>query len=223
MKALSNDLLLLFLGGILILGVFTLSNTLKIGLLKSSAILLLFGLIAFGVFVLVRPIFVANEHLKSDSPRLLIGETIEKNPFKRGKPFYLHLNKVRHILVTGVTGAGKSTFIRRFIRELRRNSLAFLYIDFKGEFEDHAEIIRICEMTGTKQIPQVFDLSDIENCLTCNLLTLFSSVEETVGLVIDLFFEKDANPYYKAEAERFIRHSLELLDAVKVTRRFIDL
>ncbi|PIR23417.1 MAG: hypothetical protein COV44_02940 [Deltaproteobacteria bacterium CG11_big_fil_rev_8_21_14_0_20_45_16] len=223
MKVLNKDLVLLLIGSASILAIFGLSNTLEIGLLQSGAIVLVFALLCVGMFVLFRPLVLEEELMNSDSPRLFLGETIEKNPFKKGKPFYLYLHKLRHILVTGVTGAGKSTFIRRFIREVRRNFISFLYIDFKGEAEDHSEIIKICEMTGTKQVPQVFDISDPKNCLTCNLLTLFPSIEETVGFVIDLFFEKDANPYYKAEAERFIRHSLELLDEAKTTRSFIQL
>lgn len=222
-KAFNKDYLILFIGLVLVMALFAISNLFALSLSGSAAILAMLSLIGVGFYVLLQPLLSDQKTTNLKSIGLHLGEILEKRPFQERAPFILYIDRIRHILVTGVTGAGKSTFIRRFIQELRRFGLSFLYIDFKGELDDHAEIIRICKTSGDKVVPQVFDLSDPQHCLTCNLLTLFPSVEETVGFVIDLFFEKDANPYYKAEAERFLRHSLELLDAAKVTRSFIHI
>lgn len=218
MKSLNKDYLLLFGASLLILILFGISSSPKISLTTSAVVLFILALVAYGGFVLLQPLFHLSELEAIEGPQLFLGEVLEKRWGAKRKPFRLALQKIRHILVTGVTGAGKSTLIRRFIQELCRHHLAFLYIDFKGERKDHFEIVRICESKGIKL--KIFDLSDPERCLTCNLLTLFPSVEETVGFVMELFFEKDANPYYKAEAERFVRHSLELLDASRTTRSF---
>lgn len=223
MKIFNRDQLMLLGALLFVLLLFGLSNALKLSLTTSSLLIVILVLVLGGLYVLLKPLFDTSKAEEKDSVALLLGEIIDAPWGKRPSLFKLRLEKIRHILVTGVTGAGKSTFIRRLIQELRKNSLSFLYVDFKGEQEDQAEILKICRTSGNKEIPQVFDLSDPANCLTCNLLTLFPSVEETVGFVIDLFFEKDANPYYKAEAERFVRHSLQLLDAAKITRSFIQI
>lgn len=168
----------------------------------------------------LRPIFECPASDPSDV-ELVLGEVIRDFGIGAKEIFKLNLKFVTHILVTGVTRAGKSTFIRRFVEQIRMRDLGFLYVDFKSEKSDHDSLISICKATGDLAIPQTFDLSDPTKCLTCNPLILFESVEETVGFIIDVFFEKDSNPYYKAEAERFLRHSLELLDAAGVTRTFL--
>lgn len=222
MKSLSKDHLVLFAVLLAVLFVLGISTSLKVSLLTSAALLLIGATVLYGLFVLAQPLLVGCQDAPSGI-QLHLGEVLGGPWGRRPTPFKLILNRVRHILVTGVTGAGKSTLIRRMIEELRQNDLSFLYIDFKGEREDHNEIVQICKATGDGSIPQVFDLSDPENCLTCNLLTILSSIEETVGFIVDLFFDKDANPYYKAEAERFLRHSLELLDATTSPRSFQSL
>lgn len=223
MKAFNKDHVILFIGLILVMVLFAISDYFSMKLGMAAAVLGILGFVGTCFYILIQPLFSNAAPSNEEAIGLHIGEVVGKLPFQCRSPFILYLEKIRHILVTGVTGAGKSTFIRRFIQKLREAGLSFLYIDFKGEFEDHEEIIRICQTSGDKSIPQVFDLSDPKHCLTCNLLTLLHSVEETVGFVIDLFFEKDANPYYKAEAERFLRHSIELLDTAEVGRSFIQI
>lgn len=138
-------------------------------------------------------------------------------------PFCLPIDRIRHILVTGITGFGKSTFLRRLIDEILRNDCRFLYIDFKGERTDHQEILTLCEKYKVSEKVQVFDLSNPEKCLPCNLLTLFPDPEQTVNFICGIFFDEDANEYYKREAEKFLRCSLHLMDRANFSRTFIHL
>ena len=210
----------LFLVGILFFLSYRTSKFLGVHLFGGFFALLIMGLLCLLVWVL----FQKEAFRAKDDPESLKLGTFESSlPGFGGEPFFLQPSKIRHVLVTGVTGSGKSTFIRRYIDEILRTGKRFCYFDFKGEQKDHEENIRICEFRGVRDELQIFDLSDPKNCLGCNLLTINRGVEETVGFIIGLFFGDDANEYYRNEAERFLRFSIQLLDASGTKRNFIHI
>lgn len=136
-----------------------------------------------------------------------------------GSSFKLPFFEGRHTLITGITGSGKSTLIMRLISEVLRKGASFVYFDFKGEKSDHERLLKIAD--GKELL--VFDLADLSQCVSCNFLTLFSGIAETVGIVADLLFEEDTPTYFKLEGSRFLRYALELLDGAQERRSFVRL
>ncbi|MBN8555431.1 MAG: DUF87 domain-containing protein [Deltaproteobacteria bacterium] len=157
---------------------------------------------------------------KSSGAEIVLAKAIHQEWWKADQALPIGMQDFRHILVTGTTGSGKSTFIRRFIEQILSKKKNFLYIDFKGERDDLDQIGKICKEQGGSDPLQVFDISNSEKCITFNPLTVFESVEETVGFISSVFFDENSNEYYQSEAERFLRHSINLLDAASETRTF---
>jgi type IV secretory pathway TraG/TraD family ATPase VirD4 len=158
---------------------------------------------------------------KTQGPRISVGTWIREKWFDPSGIFEIPLRNIRHILITGVTGSGKSTLIRRIMSELNRLKRGYLYIDFKGEERELNDILQSISQNEFDEKLQIFDLSNPEDCATCNLLTIFPDVEETIGFAMEVFGLD--HPYYKSEAEQFIRHSLNLLDGTDELRSFENL
>lgn len=157
---------------------------------------------------------------QNDPSGLEIGRNIPESTWLPRTRFFLPVQKLRHILVTGLTGSGKSTFIRRFVEQILAKDLRFMYFDFKGEQSDYEELIEICRRAGIEHEIQCFDLSDPAKCFTCNPLMILQDRLETVGFVKSIFFEKDANHYYVNQAEQFLHACLHLMDDAEVPRTF---
>lgn len=178
--------------------------------------------IGFGLVL----VFVASKFFLKHSPRpgesgIEIGKIIPTNSWIPKLKFFLPIGRLRHLLVTGLTGSGKSTFIRRFIQQILRKGLSFMYIDFKGEQSDYDELVQICKQEGIKEEEiQIFDMSEPEKCFTCNPLMILKDRLETVGFIKSIFFEKDTNPYYVHQAEQFLNSCLQLMDEAGVPRTF---
>ncbi len=150
-----------------------------------------------------------------------LGEIVPEKVLERPKSLTIGVDDIRHILITGTTGSGKSTLIRRMIREVARHDLPFLLVDFKGDQGDFEEVVRIARSSYLDDRLQVLDLTDVQNSKTCNFLKVFKNVEESVGFVIELF-EFD-EPFYREAAEDFLRHALRLFDHLAEERSFINL
>lgn len=151
-------------------------------------------------------------------PKLRLGTWAKKRLFEKNPFCELGLQDFRHILITGVTGCGKSTLIRRMIGGLNQLKRGYLYFDFKGEEREFQEIIDSVRETNRENELLIFDLSKPELCATRNPLTIFASVEETLGLAMNIF--KFDHPFYREQAEMFIRNSLYLFDASRELRSF---
>lgn len=164
--------------------------------------------------------YMAKNRKKMDRAGLDLGEIIHKNSWIPRFRFFLPVHKLRHILVTGLTGAGKSTFIRRFVQQILKKDLRFMYVDFKGEQGDYEELLSLCREANIEHELQIFDLSEPETCFTCNPLTILQNRLETVGFVKSIFFDKESNPYYVHQAEQLLHACLQLMDDAGVPRTF---
>lgn len=176
------------------------------------------GLVAIGIAMAIF-LSIRKHRMKrtpTNGPALKLGRYVDSKWWS--EDLVLPLENMRHTLVTGVTGSGKSTFLRRFIQQVVRNERSFLYVDFKGEQEDFEAVVNICDRAGVKFMLQVFDISNPKTCATFNPLTLFKSLDQTVSFIMAVLFTEESNEYFKFEAERFIRMSLCLMDLSKTPR-----
>lgn len=205
-------IVLLFVGSFIILLTFV-SRLLGLSLPLSGALIISAGFVLLGAFTA----FVGKKEslIEHEGGELILGEVVSSKAF-----FKIFIDKFRHILVTGITGCGKSTFIRRMIQQILKSKSSFLYVDFKGEQADYDEILSIAESEGIVDL-LIFDLSDPDNCIPINFLTLFEGIPETVGLLTELLIESDSPSYFKNEAARFLKCSLRLLDGAGHTRTFV--
>jgi energy-coupling factor transporter ATP-binding protein EcfA2 len=213
-----SDALLILAFAIPLIAAMGLSKFFKIEFL--TAIYWVIGLpLASGMFAVAFVVMKRRKKLTEvKGPKLRLGTWAKKSWLDRSPFFELGLRNFRHILITGVTGCGKSTLIRRMLGELNRLKRGFLYIDFKGEEREIQEIIENIRAENRENEFQIFDLSRPEVCATRNLLTIFPNVEETVGFVMEIFnFD---HPFFKEQAEMFIRNSLFLFDAARELRSF---
>lgn len=178
--------------------------------------------IGFGLVIA----FVAIKFYFKHSPKtgemgIEMGKTIPTSSWIPRLKFFLPIGKLRHLLVTGLTGSGKSTFIRRFVQQILKKGLSFMYVDFKGEQSDYDELMQICKQEGIEENEiQIFDMSEPEKCFTCNPLMILKDRLETVGFIKSIFFEEDTNPYYVHQAEQFLNSCLQLMDEAGVPRTF---
>ncbi|MGA0164736.1 MAG: helicase HerA domain-containing protein, partial [Bdellovibrionota bacterium] len=195
-------------GGLVFLGAVQISRWTEISVFLAGSFLLA------AVFLLLGAVrFFADQKREMGFENGLFvgrsGASAFKLPFFEG----------RHTLITGITGSGKSTLIMRLISEVLKKGASFVYFDFKGEKSDHERLLKIAD--GKELL--VFDLADLSRCVSCNFLTLFSGIAETVGIVADLLFEEDTPTYFKLEGSRFLRYALELLDGAEERRSFVRL
>jgi len=178
------------------------------------------SIVSAGVFVFMWIQLKHTENAKGEGD-VLLGEFSDKSWWQSPQHFYLQTLKTRHVLITGGTGSGKSTVIRRSISEGLKKGYGFCCFDIKGERKEYEELLKLVKLHGAEEELQVFDLGNPKSCLCFNPLIVFDSVEETVAYVMD-FFGLD-HPFYKAEAEQFVRQSLHLFDAAKIKRSFLNL
>jgi len=213
-----SDALIVLAFSVPLLAAMGLSRIFKIQIV-SAVYWVLASSLALGILT---ALFIFKKKMRSSftpkGVKLRLGTWARKTFFDKSPFFELGLQDFRNILITGVTGCGKSTLIRRMLGELNRLKRGFLYIDFKGEEREIQEIIENIRSSNRENEFQIFDLSRPEVCATRNLLTIFQSVEETVGFVMDIF--KFDHPFFKEQAEMFVRNSLYLFDASRELRSF---
>ncbi len=215
-KDLNDGILIALLGGAFLM-IQSLSQVLNISLIQSLSLIAAGISIIFFLFIATQFIRVKRS-TKLSGPSLSLGEWTNRRYFELDRRFQLAINSFTHILITGVTRSGKSTLIRRFLTEISRLKMGFLYIDFKGEERELQEIYDSLKKNNFNSKVQIFDLSIPDQCLTCNLLTVFPDVAETVGFALEIF-ELD-HPFYRSEAEQYLRYSILLLDATQQPRTF---
>lgn len=205
-----------------ILGAYAATVTIVSKIFETPFILSGFIVISILLFLIGGIVLIFGVESKDQEPaddEIVFGRVI--SPGRWGKRLFgLRASKFRHTLVTGMTGVGKSTLIRRYIEQVIKIDAGYGYFDFKGEQEDHEELLRINRAEG-KPDPVIFDMSDPKRCAACNFLTFTESVSETVEMLTDLLIEKDSPSYFKNEAARFLKYSLNLLDAAGEWRTFI--
>jgi hypothetical protein len=195
-------------GGLVFLGALQVSKWTDFPVFLAGTLLVVLVLLILGMGR-----FLADRRKVTKSfDGLVIGKT-------GARQFALPFFESRHTLITGITGSGKSTLIMRLIQETLKKGASFVYFDFKGEQSDHDRLLQIAN--GKELL--VFDLADLGRCVSCNFLTLFSGIAETVGIVADLLFEEDTPTYFKLEGSRFLRYALELLDGAGERRSFVRL
>ncbi len=213
-----KDGLFILVFGVLFLLVLWISKHFHLSLLHAAY--WVFGsLLIAGIVTMIA--VVRNNKNKNPSikgPAIVVGKFMKEKWYQTEGLAKLPLKVLRHILITGITGVGKSTLLRWFMSLFNRKKIGYCYIDFKGEEREFQAIIQSARKEGFDRELQIFDLSRPETCATLNLLTTFSKVEETVGFAMEVL-DLD-HPYYRSEAEQFIRHALTLFDATKTLRSF---
>lgn len=212
------------LGAIAVLGAYAsivlfVSKALELPVILTGFIVLSAVLVLIGGVILIFGVEDSSE--TRDSDEIIFGRVL--SPGSWGKRLFgLCASKFRHTVVTGLTGVGKSTLIRRYIQEVLKIGSRYAYFDFKGEESDHQELIRINRAAGVED-PIIFDISRPDQCASCNFLTFTDSVSATVEVLTDLLIEKDSPSYFRNEAARFLKYSINLLDGAGEGRSFTRL
>jgi len=123
--------------------------------------------------------YTISTYRKLRSKSIFIGWAVRNG--EKLYPIHIPLNNlVRHVLIMGMTGSGKSTTAKKIVEQLIRNNVNVLVLDWHNEYGD-----LIKSLGGLILSPGA------ENSNGINLFdaTYAKSIEEHISLICDIFSE----------------------------------
>ena len=106
-----------------------------------------------------------------------------------------------HTHIVGASGFGKTVFLSKIVRSLINQKKGMLFLDLKGDVELIEKFKRFAKEAGRENDVQMFNLSDLENSQSYNLLGNGTATQIRDRIMTSFTWSEE---YYKHQAASFL-------------------